>query len=111
MNIVEATKSYEHWLGGHMRLVKSDVKAKHKIMHDSAFGFFRATYYRWLQQQPKHCLEAEGAPKLLGVGDLHLENFGTWRDGEARLVWASTISTKRTQCPTPTTSCVWRRAR
>jgi uncharacterized protein (DUF2252 family) len=26
-------------------------------------------------------------PSLLAVGDLHLENFGTWRDGEGRLIW------------------------
>ena len=25
--------------------------------------------------------------KLLAVGDLHLENFGTWRDEDGRLVW------------------------
>ena len=25
--------------------------------------------------------------KLKGVGDLHVENFGTWRDVEGRLVW------------------------
>jgi len=35
------------------------------------------------------------APQVLSVGDLHLENFGTWRDGE-RPFWsgASTISTE-----------------
>src|SRR5207244_8417489 len=27
------------------------------------------------------------APRVLGVGDLHIENFGTWRDVEGRLVW------------------------
>jgi hypothetical protein len=27
------------------------------------------------------------APRLLGVGDLHVENFGTWRDSEGRLIW------------------------
>ena len=27
------------------------------------------------------------APQVLAVGDLHTENFGTWRDGEGRLVW------------------------
>ena len=26
-------------------------------------------------------------PRVLGVGDLHVENFGTWRDAEGRLVW------------------------
>ena len=25
--------------------------------------------------------------RSLGVGDLHVENFGTWRDAESRLVW------------------------
>ena len=24
---------------------------------------------------------------VLAIGDLHLENFGTWRDAEGRLVW------------------------
>jgi hypothetical protein len=27
------------------------------------------------------------APAVLGVGDLHIENFGTWRDEEGRLIW------------------------
>src|SRR5439155_1048267 len=27
------------------------------------------------------------APTVLAVGDLHVENFGTWRDAEGRLVW------------------------
>jgi hypothetical protein len=27
------------------------------------------------------------APGLLAVGDLHVENFGTWRDIEGRLIW------------------------
>ena len=24
---------------------------------------------------------------MLAVGDIHLENFGTWRDADGRLVW------------------------
>ena len=27
------------------------------------------------------------APRILAVGDLHVENFGTWRDTDGRLVW------------------------
>ena len=27
------------------------------------------------------------APQVLCVGDLHLENFGTWRDADGRFVW------------------------
>src|SRR5262249_30395755 len=26
-------------------------------------------------------------PRVLAVGDLHVENFGTWRDSDGRLVW------------------------
>jgi uncharacterized protein (DUF2252 family) len=33
------------------------------------------------------CPELERAPHLLSVGDLHVENFGTWRDSDGRLVW------------------------
>jgi hypothetical protein len=31
--------------------------------------------------------DAATAPSLLAVGDLHVENFGTWRDIEGRLIW------------------------
>jgi len=33
------------------------------------------------------CGDLAKAPRLLTVGDLHVENFGTWRDIEGRLVW------------------------
>jgi hypothetical protein len=29
------------------------------------------------------------APQVLCVGDIHLENFGTWRDADGRLVWGA----------------------
>jgi hypothetical protein len=87
MNIVEATRRYETWLGEAVPLVHRDLKLKHKTMRDGAFGFLRATYYRWAQQFPKVCPQMALAPSILVVGDLHLENFGTWRDGEARLAW------------------------
>src|SRR5262249_43529594 len=29
----------------------------------------------------------EKAPSVLAVGDIHLENFGTWRDADGRWVW------------------------
>jgi hypothetical protein len=31
--------------------------------------------------------EIAAAPVVIAVGDLHMENFGTWRDAEGRLVW------------------------
>ena len=33
------------------------------------------------------CKELKDTPAILTAGDLHLENFGTWRDAEGRLVW------------------------
>ncbi len=86
-NIVQATSDYEAWLGAQIDLVKSDLKLKHARMADDQFQFFRATFYRWMQQWPRLCPELDGAPRLVAVGDLHIENFGTWRDVEGRLIW------------------------
>ena len=56
-------------------------------MAESPFVFLRATFYRWLQCWPKVCPRLLDAPRVLAVGDLHIENFGTWRDQEGRLIW------------------------
>jgi hypothetical protein len=60
---------------------------KHKAMAVDVFPFLRATFYRWMQLWPDVCPDCVKAPKVLAVGDLHVENFGTWRDVEGRLVW------------------------
>jgi hypothetical protein len=87
MNIVEATRDYEAWLGRFTPLLKPDLKLKHERMQADAFSFLRATYYRWAQIWPKVCPDGARAPVVLAVGDLHVENFGTWRDVDGRLVW------------------------
>lgn len=87
MNIAESTSLYERWLAQQTHVVPSDLKLKHQFMAEGSFPFFRATFYRWLQQWPKICKHLRDAPAVLAVGDLHLENFGTWRDSEARLAW------------------------
>jgi hypothetical protein len=56
-------------------------------MAADAFSFLRATFYRWAQLWPEVCRELTDAPAVLAVGDLHVENFGTWRDAEGRLIW------------------------
>lgn len=56
-------------------------------MSEAAFPFMRATFYRWVQVWPEVCAELARAPRVLAVGDLHVENFGTWRDLEGRLAW------------------------
>ena len=56
-------------------------------MRESAYIFLRATFFRWMQLWPERCPKLDEAPEVVGVGDLHLENFGTWRDEDNRLVW------------------------
>jgi uncharacterized protein (DUF2252 family) len=85
--IKEATERYEAWLGQHLPLVPADLAAKHQRMAADVFSFLRATYYRWVQVWPETCAALAGAPRVLAVGDLHVENFGTWRDLEGRLIW------------------------
>ena len=87
MNIVKATKQYEDWLGLHIRIVEPDLQFKHEQMAAALFPFFRATFYRWLQVWPEECAELDRVPHILSVGDLHVENFGTWRDSDGRLIW------------------------
>lgn len=87
MNIVKATRKFEDWLRLHTHVIKDDIKFKHKEMASAAFPFLRATFYRWVQVWPEICDEAAKAPHVIGVGDLHVENFGTWRDAEGRLIW------------------------
>ncbi len=87
MKIQKATQDFEQWLAGHLNLVPNDIKYKHVEMGVSPFTFLRATFYRWAQLWPKICPDLSGAPKVLAIGDLHVENFGTWRDVEGRLIW------------------------
>jgi hypothetical protein len=87
MKIRKATRLYEAWLARHTRLIAADLDRKHEAMAENPFSFFRATYYRWAQQWPKVCRRLADGQRLLAVGDLHVENFGTWRDAEGRLAW------------------------
>jgi len=87
MKVSKATRKFENWLGKRSPLVQTDLDLKHKLMREHPFTFLRATYYRWAQTWPDVSPELARAPIVLAVGDLHVENFGTWRDNEGRLVW------------------------
>lgn len=87
MNVHKATDAYESWLAKQITILPADLALKHRQMSASAFFFLRATFYRWMQIFPEVCGTFAKAPKVLGVGDLHVQNFGTWRDVEARLIW------------------------
>src|SRR5215510_4742798 len=68
-------------------------------MAADCFAFLRATFYRWAQLWPQVNAEFRTAPVLLGVGDVHVENFGTWRDAEGRLVWGINDFDEATRLP------------
>jgi hypothetical protein len=88
LSIIEDTKHYEDWLRTQCAVVEDDLVAKHKRMkEDGPFLFLRATYYRWARTIEKICPELSDAPSALCVGDIHVENFGTWRDADGRWVW------------------------
>ena len=87
MNAVESTRRYDRWLAERLQLVSRDLRLKHRRMAEDPFFFLRASFYRWAQVWPEQCAGLRGAPRILGIGDLHAENFGTWRDCEGRLMW------------------------
>ncbi|HZD90035.1 MAG TPA: DUF2252 family protein [Pseudolabrys sp.] len=89
MSIAAANRAYERWLrqelGG--AVVHADLKLKHIKMAESPFAFLRATYWRWAETILTVCPDVGDAPAVLAVGDMHLENFGTWTDKEGRICW------------------------
>ena len=88
VSILEWTPAYEKWLATQVpHLVTADLCKKHIEMADSPFVFLRATYYAWAKQWPATVPDLGDAPRVTCVGDLHFENFGTWRDAEGRLAW------------------------
>jgi hypothetical protein len=86
MTVRSLTADYETWLGQFVDLDPSELAFKHRKMADR-FPFFRATYYLWAVRWPPACPDLVRAPRVLGVGDIHVENFGTWRDPDGRLCW------------------------
>ncbi len=86
-DIVLSTRQYEDWLGSSIPLLAEDIAAKHERMRADPFSFLRATFYRWIELWAQVCPDLNNCSSIMSVGDLHVENFGTWRDAEGRLVW------------------------
>jgi uncharacterized protein DUF2252 len=87
VKFAKSTARYEAWLARRLRLIPEDLDFKHQQMRAGPFPFLRATYYRWAETWEEICGAAARGPSVVGVGDLHVENFGTWRDVEGRLIW------------------------
>jgi hypothetical protein len=102
--ILESTRAFEKWMRRQTDVSGRLLKKKHSKMAGGAFPFLRATFYRWVEQWPQVCprLARRGQDVLLAVGDLHVENFGVWRDSQGRLVWG--INDFDDACELPFTS-------
>ncbi len=83
----KAATRYEKWLAGYCELDRRALALKEEKMGDSAFAFLRGTFFRWPHYLNAVEPRALKVPAVLCVGDIHLENYGTWRDAEGRLVW------------------------
>lgn len=85
--LLREVKRYERWLRDQCDVVDADLDYKHKRMRENAFVFLRATYFRWAKTIERVCPELAGAPNVLCIGDIHVENYGIWCDAETRQVW------------------------
>ena len=88
-SIFESTRAFEAWMRKRTDVSGRLLKKKHRRMSEGPFPFLRATFYRWVERWPEVCPRLAGRDDdvLLAVGDLHVENFGVWRDSRQRLVW------------------------
>ncbi len=102
-SILHSTRAYEAWLRAALEgeLIENDLERKHTKMRSSAFAFLRASYWRWAETVFEICPELATAPAVLAVGDIHLENFGTWRDVDGRLVWGVNDFDEAAEMPYP----------
>src|SRR5829696_8343926 len=103
-SIIESTSAFERWMRKRTDVSARLLKSKHRKMGAGPFPFLRATFYRWVEQWPKVCptLARRDEDVLLAVGDLHVENYGVWRDSQKRLVWG--INDFDDACELPFTS-------
>ena len=88
-DIHASTRANEQWLRATLgaEVVEADLVARRAKLADKPFTYLRAAYWRWVELLPESWGPKRPGMAVLAVGDVHLENFGTWRDGEGRLVW------------------------
>lgn len=100
-SFVSDNTAFEAWLGQHCDIDRDGLELKHEKMSDDPFPFLRATYFRWATTIGRLCPELAKAPGVLAVGDIHIENFGTWRNVEQRLVWGINDFDEAARMPYP----------
>ncbi len=79
----EVIADYERWLDERMPTVADGRRQKHERMRESAFAFLRGAYPVWLVRTA----DSARGRRVLAVGDLHVDNFGTWRTADGARGW------------------------
>jgi hypothetical protein len=74
---------YERWLDAHIETVAEGRRQKHRRLRESPFAFLRGAYPVWLVRNAGMTF----GPHVLAVGDLHVDNFGTWRTAGGGRGW------------------------
>jgi hypothetical protein len=87
IDVNSLTAAYEHWLRGQIPVVADDLERKHAVLREHEFSFLRGTYYLWLVRYAEKLPHLIDAPRVRLVGDVHVENYGTWNDHEAVRRW------------------------
>ena len=85
-DVVKKYTAYERWVDEQVEISRRGRADKHALMAADLFRFFRGSYALWAWRVQQLHKPAPG-PVIDMVGDLHIENFGTWRDVEDRTVW------------------------
>ena len=86
-DVLAATRSYEEWAAACTPVTAPGRSDRHRLMAKDPFAFLRGSYYRWAQRWAEQAGPLADAVPVLAIGDVHVENFGTWRDTEGRLAW------------------------
>ncbi|MFF0264541.1 DUF2252 family protein [Kribbella sp. NPDC004536] len=82
-----STAAYEKWLAARIPVVPEDLAVKHKELAADPLRFLRGTYYLWLERVAVLAPSVLDGPQVPTVGDLHVQNFGTWLDHRGVRRW------------------------
>ncbi len=86
-DLKKAYVAYEKWLGTVTEVDKVGLTFRREAMTQSAFAFLRGNFFLWHEQFYALASKKLRGPSQLVVGDLHVDNFGTWRDRDGRWIW------------------------
>jgi hypothetical protein len=89
IRFVKLTRSFESWFAKNVPyVVRADQKIKHQNMSANLFLFFRAVCYAYIVRFYVLCRDLiDGVPLVSSIVDIHVDNFGSWRDLRSRLCW------------------------